>query len=202
MAWFVSGAYSGSGSVPLSRMPDDSRTSAEIVKYSDSARAGVPLELGCLPNELYLRKPRKVLSHLTMACDGIPIVSKELRTLVEKWEPTPTIFHPVSLRKSKTGPVIDEYYFMNLVGPVDAIVFGSGNHVEHSFLEDGRYCFNYSQIPELEFHVKKSRVGRRHVWLDIGQVVAKGFFISEAFAAELERLGIHTIERIAPCVEV
>jgi len=98
--------------------------------------------------------------------------------------------------------VIDEYYFLNLIGSFDAIVEGAGQHVSYRPHGDGRPSFIVSRLRDVSLPVSKEAVKGRHIWLDIRQTVDYGFFISDELNKKLENLNIRTIDKVSYCPEI
>lgn len=202
MAWFIKGKISGPGVVPTARK-DESFPSEEMVRLSDSARVGGRLPDGSLPTELYLTRPRKSISNLFSACNGMMVVSRELRELIAEYEPENALFHPVDMFRSKTGPLIDEYYFLNLINPLDAIVPQPSEWVSYNAHADGRPSFNMrAEGNHVRLTVLSSIVSQRDVWVDVRQTVHRGFFVSDRFLDALVERQLKTIDKIAYCMEI
>ncbi len=195
MAWFVEARPT----VRIEWMPDDPRTSGEIVELAEHVKTIGPVHAGSLASELFIKnRPRKV----TNLIDGAPyIASPALRDLITEFEPK-TVFHPVQLRRSQRGQVIGEYYYINPVDPVDAVIPDAGHLVDCGPTGDGQPCFTISRQPWLEFHLRKSAIAGRHLWHDVRQVVVSGLFMSDEFLEEAKRRGLDDWRVLAPCKEV
>lgn len=196
MAWFIEARPT----VRVTEMPTETRTNRELLQLSEHVRQSGPVPLGALPSELHItNRPRRV-THLI---DGGPyMASSDLRDLITEFEPE-TVFHPVQLRRSQRGQVIEEYYYINPVDPVDAIIPDAGRHVRCSTrASDGLPSFNFSYLPDLEFHLRRSAVAGRHLWHDVRQTVVSGLFMSDEFLEEAKRRGLDDWRILAPCREV
>ena len=196
MAWFIEAR----STVHARRMPNDPRTSKEVNALYQQARLGpAPILADALPMELYIEnRPRKITNLID---GGVLMASPALSNLIAEFEPE-TILHPVQLRRSQRGQVIAEYYYINPVDPVDAVVPGAGCRVDCRPTSLGQASFGISRVPDLEFVLRRSEISDRHLWHDVRQVVVGGMFVSDEFLEEAKRRELDDWRVLAPCLEV